>query len=393
LALARQVGDPILIGKAQWSFGLDQRFKDPQRAVESFQEALRLVQDMDSPEARELAAVVFLDLSVTRLVMGRLRQAQATMDEATARLRALDNRPLLADTLGGGAWIRQMRGEAAEARARTAEGLRISHEIGNPWGVVYNESVLQMIETDAGHLEQVLSAAADLLARAHTVGFPGFVGMNLMITSRAWLEAGQFERGLAVAQAYETAHQGTEALWRTINAGTLGRALMAKGDLEGAGAVLEPLWREGEDASDRMEGLTFAGPAIADWALESGRLDHGLRFCNWLVGFFEAEEGKRVAGELRYYRGRIHRALGDLEAAEADLSRARELLVRAEADILVWRVDAGLADLFQARGQAGQAAEHRRQAVERVQQLASGIADPQLRASFLARPDVQKLLG
>lgn len=86
------------------------------------------------------------------------------------------------------------------------------------------------------------------------------------------------------------------------------------------------------------------------------------------------------------------RAAEDL-GAEHELTLARELLARAEVSVVLWRVDAELAALYAERGDPEKAADHHRRAVELVQRLAAGIQDPALRASFLARPDVQRVLA
>jgi hypothetical protein len=75
------------------------------------------------------------------------------------------------------------------------------------------------------------------------------------------------------------------------------------------------------------------------------------------------------------------------------LTSARELLVQAEVNVLLWRVDSELAAFWVERGEPEKADDHHRRAVALVQRLAAGIQDPALRASFLARPDVQRVLA
>jgi hypothetical protein len=92
-------------------------------------------------------------------------------------------------------------------------------------------------------------------------------------------------------------------MWTVYGAGFRGQALLDSGDIAGAGAVLEPLWHEGEDARSRLEGFFTAGPAIAEWALRAGRLEHGLRFCDWLVDSFNPQGAARLLGPVRFFRG------------------------------------------------------------------------------------------
>jgi hypothetical protein len=124
-----------------------------------------------------------------------------------------------------------------------------------------------------------------------------------------------------------------------------------------------------------------------------GRLDDLERFCAWLLPHLASSGAKRYEGELLYWRGRLRVAQGDLPAAAADLDRAREILDQAEAKIALWRVDAALAEVHAATGDHRSALEAGRRAAAMVESLAAGIANEDLRRSFLARPDVAQVLG
>jgi hypothetical protein len=135
-----------------------------------------------------------------------------------------------------------------------------------------------------------------------------------------------------------------------------------------------------------------AGTAFAEWTLVTGRLGLGLSFCDWMLGRLEPEEVWRSIGEMRYWRGRIHLAAGNPARAEADLLEARRHLARAGVPILIWKIDAALADLYHGRGDLAAEAAARANARGGIAQLAEGIRDEVLRRSFLDRADVQKVL-
>ena len=129
--------------------------------------------------------------------------------------------------------------------------------------------------------------------------------------------------------------------------------------------MLEPLWRVGDDTVQASQGFVVAGPAFAAWTLATGRLDLGLSFADWMLGRLEPEEVWRITGEMRYWRGRILLAAGDLSRAEADLLEAHSRLAHAGVVILTWKIDAALADLYHERGDmAAEAATRETHAAE-----------------------------
>ena len=393
--LAQQSGEPILEGRALWNMGLYHRFRNPSAAIEHLQGTLELARSADPEDIpmAELAANALIDLSVSYIVGGQFRRAFASRQQAVTAYRSLDNPSLLADALGGLALISYFLGDTGQSRAYAEEGAKISESIDNPWGVVYSSWPLLEMEIDAGKFESALAKSARHLELARTVGFPVFRGIALGLIARIRLELGQAEL------AKEMAGQASEALemmgvesWTTWGKAVAGTARLAAGDIAGARASFEPMWRPGDDPVNALQGLMVAGPGIAAWSALDGRLEHGLAFCDWLLGHEEAEGAWRFAGEMLYQRGMILNQLGDPQQAEADLQRARELLEHAKVPILMWRADAALAELFTKAGQDEQAATAHRRARDGIERLAGSIRDDALRQSFLSRPDVRRLL-
>jgi hypothetical protein len=181
-------------------------------------------------------------------------------------------------------------------------------------------------------------------------------------------------------------------VWHTFSCGVASRPLIRRGELDPARRMLAPLWRPGDDPVDDFEGFFMAAPVIAELALLEKELDFGLGFCTWFVTRLEAEEVWRLAAEMRYWRGRIALARGDPAAAQADLLEARARLAASEVHVLLWKVDAVLADLYRALGYGEAAESAQAQAAAGVQRLAGGIRDDALRRSFLGRLDVRSVL-
>jgi tetratricopeptide (TPR) repeat protein len=394
--LAHQSGEPILEGRALWNMGLHNRFRDPKAAVQYLQETLGLARlaDPEDVQMRELAANALIDLSVSYIVGGELRKALSSRQQAVVAYRELDNPPLLADALGGLSLILYFFGETTQSRAYAQEGAKISQATDNPWGVVYNGWAPNEMDIDAGNFEAALEKSARHLETARRVGFPVFTGVLLAQIARVHLEVGQFELATQFADqgSKELISMGT-ASWTSWGRGVAGGARVASGDISGARALLEPMWQPGDNPVNSIQGLIVAGPVIAAWSAADGRLNHGLAFCDWILGYTEPEGAWRFVGQMLYERGKILQRLGDSLQAEADLLRALKLLENSGARVLTWRVNAALAEVYAEAGQDDRAEAARDQAKVGIGRLADGIRDDSLRRSFLNHPEVQWGLG
>jgi tetratricopeptide (TPR) repeat protein len=347
-ASAEAAGIPLLIGRALWNYGLYYRFFDPFAAEAYLQQARAVALAAPSPNERllDLAANAALDSMIAMIVCAKLRKALDYGTRAIEEYRALGNKQFLADAIGGVSLIQYYQGVGAAAQTLSEEGVRISQEIDSPWGVTYNEWRLAEMEIDRGDYSRVIGRLAVRRAVAHSLGFPIFIGMVVSQAARAYLNQGRPDLALPLcdesADAFESVQQASWMIWA---AGIRALPRLRLGDLAAARRLLEPVWRAGESYALSMQGFMQAGPMIAEWALTDGRIEYGLCFCDWALQAFEAEDALRLAGEMRYWRGRLRHAAGDDEGARADLHQARAWLAGSDALLLVTRVDEALAQV------------------------------------------------
>ena len=181
-----------------------------------------------------------------------------------------------------------------------------------------------------GVVRDAAARIADLQALgAHFDGGPGRPDLALPLCDES-------------ADAFESMQQASWTLW---GKGIRALPRLRLGDLAGARELLESLWREGERYTMGFQGFMETGPVIAEWALADGCIGYGLRFCDWLLPQFEAEDALRLAGEMRYWRGQLRRAANQADGAVADLMQAREWLIRCDARTLLVKVDEALAQV------------------------------------------------
>ena len=120
-----------------------------------------------------------------------------------------------------------------------------------------------------------------------------------------------------------------------------------------------------------------------DVALAEEYLDHlGQRDGD---GRRDRIEYRRAYAGLARWQGRLGQALSHLEEARV---LAEEIGLPGE----LWQIQAALADLYQSQGEPVRASQAFAQAATVVRELTGTIEDEALRTSFLAAPQVRRIL-
>jgi predicted ATPase/DNA-binding CsgD family transcriptional regulator/DNA-binding XRE family transcriptional regulator len=129
VALARELGDSLALGRAHYDVGLAWAFSDDvARAAVAYEEAVSLLRTTGVPlwEAMALA-----ELGDTRLMMGDVAGAVPLLDEALALHRRSEFPVRIAVTLGERAHAARMQGDQALASRLFIESMTVAAEIGS----------------------------------------------------------------------------------------------------------------------------------------------------------------------------------------------------------------------------------------------------------------------
>lgn len=390
LALAQRAGAFELIARTLWNRGLAHRFFEPQRAMDDFAEALRLA---EAENLRELAAYVRLDSQVALALLGRGRQARASAQQALAEFRALDLKPMIADALETLAYYAITRGEPAAARAFAEEGLTISHTLANLWGILNNQLELLILDLGAGDLSCVLLRGETALQGTRQLGSPPFILNCYALLTQACLQLNQLTRAHAWADEAAGAFGSDKGSVFSHWAHWLqAMVLIKEGEEARARTLLTPLIQRNEFPLTPFDRYGWVGQTMAELALLENRLDEGLELCSGFLRRFEQQEQAGLAAAMYYWRAKLHHARGDVMDAEQDALRASELLAMAENRILLWRADALLADIYQARGNETAARKCRDDARTSIQYIAEH-SPLELRESLLGADEIRQVMS
>lgn len=387
LDLATQSGNQEMICRTLWNFGLAYRFEDPPRAAEYLDKALVMAREA---KLDEMIAFALIDLMGTMRLKGSWKRGIEYGLEALERFRKLDSKPMIADVLGGLGAMWQIAGETAKSRQAAIEGVQICETIGNPWGYHVSRNNLVEIAFAHGEIMQTIVDGEALLAGGREIGFPLFVGLPLMLLSRANLELNQLDRALGLAQESAAALVPMKSIWINYSNGYLGRVHLRRGELDRAHQLLDPLMKIDAETDAQFYGFLTVALAIAELALVEQRFDEGLQYCDWFLERCAEEDLWGFGDEMLFMRARLYFAKNNLEWAESDLIRAREHLERAENNLLLWRVHALLAQVHKARSELAEASESGDSAKRLIAEIADKISDAILRDGFLSREDVKQ---
>ena len=129
LALARELGDPLALGRAHFAAGMAWAFSDDvARAAVAYEQAVALLR---TTGVTSWEALALGELGDTRLMMGDVAEAVLLLDEALALHRRIEFPLGIALTLGERAHAARMQGDQVLAARLFAESIAVAAEIGS----------------------------------------------------------------------------------------------------------------------------------------------------------------------------------------------------------------------------------------------------------------------
>jgi predicted ATPase/DNA-binding CsgD family transcriptional regulator len=168
VALARELGDPLALGRAHYDVGLAWAFADDMaRAAVAYEEAVSLLRTTGVPlwEAMALA-----ELGDTRLMMGDVSEAASLLDEALALHRRSEFPVRIAVTLGERAHAARMQGDQVLASRLFAESMTVAAELGSERFLLGAVAGLAGVALALGQPERAARLLGAVETRAKTSG-------------------------------------------------------------------------------------------------------------------------------------------------------------------------------------------------------------------------------
>jgi class 3 adenylate cyclase/tetratricopeptide (TPR) repeat protein len=392
IGLARELHDRQAESKALWNLMILNVFTggDPAEAVDAGERSLSIARELN---AREQIAFTLNDLWRPYAAIGDLRASRACLEEARPLWREMGNLPMLCENLSSTSALLGLRGETDQALALCDEAYAIAAEIGNPWGQSYSLLNAYHVDVDQGNLGRAMDRMRECIQLSELAGFVIPQSITRAELGALYANLGELERGRALAEeGLEIARERSQ-LAVPIVMGSLAEIQLLAGELGEAEATIAG------SGIERLPGpIHFAAAAHVE--LLRGRLasamgDHGraAEIADSVLEWLRRLDIRPFIPAALLLKGKSLLSGGGPAEAETALLEARSEAERLGFRTILWRIDTELGGLSAADGDATRTTELRGEAGSVIEQIAESIDDTELRASFLALPDVRAALS
>jgi tetratricopeptide (TPR) repeat protein len=393
--LARELADQAAEAKILWSLMLLNTFTggdvDERRALG--EKSVELARALD---LREQLAFSLLDVWYAYGGAGEWESAINVNREAELLWRELGNVPMLAETLMRMSYSYTVTGRYEEARHYADEALRLGQLSNNLESQAISRSIVGVTYLDRGEIEQGLSIMEEAVRLGEQVGSVTALGgaRSDMGWVYGWL--GNPVRGLEIAQTavdWLKAHVPLVSAWAMAS---YARLLVQMGRLDEATSAMAETgsYQAQQKRAGFMPFLWVrTGLAEAELAIAQERYAEGVSIMENLASDMERAGVKYLLSDVHYTRACALLALKRIDEAERSLAQAHTEATALGSRRVLWAIHAAMGEVAAARGLPAEAENHYQTARQIVYEIANHIDRPELRTSFLQRPDVRSLSG
>lgn len=336
---------------------------------------------------QEQVAAILNDIAEVYSDAGRAADGVAALKEARALWQELDNQPMLADNLSNtGVW-RIMQGDFQGAIACFDEAYDISTRIKNVWGQGYSRCVRGIAHWQEGRYDRTIQDFTIGPALSEEAGF--LIGQVLprMQLAFVYLELGCPHLGLEALQRLSDSH------WTSVPQFTpsLLVVLAAFQEVNGLAQAAASFPGNPDDV-DPAQGFWVFNYTSLSWIvrlLHSGRLEETVAMCNRHIDVIQGQGVVAFQTDARLFAGRALIQLGRTAEAREQLSIGRTLAEEIGQRRILWQILPLLVDLT---ADPDEADTLRAEAAAIMADIRDQLPTEELRAGFLALPDVRRVL-
>jgi class 3 adenylate cyclase/tetratricopeptide (TPR) repeat protein len=170
LSLAQELGDSRAESRAYWNLSLLGTYTngDAQQTIEFGEKAAAIARENKLSE--ELAFALH-DLARPYIMNGRVADSENALEEAAKIWRELGRYNMLADNRTSLSEFLALQGKLDQALALAKEGLQISRQSRNNWGIAYALGTLGQVLMEIGEVDRALASWEECLAAARQANF------------------------------------------------------------------------------------------------------------------------------------------------------------------------------------------------------------------------------
>ena len=393
LPLAQALGD--VAAQQQIELSLARTYKFGDRRIEPAIAHLRAAEELARKAGlREQLAWVKVELGVAFTSLGRLEQAEAVLTEAMEIFRELDQYPRVLSCLHNLAIIQMETGNFDNALSLLDEAYRANEALGSFTSVYALATTHNVIHILRGEYDRGFDAVLPALELNETQILSGLWIDIFQQMAWCYYDLGAYDNSLDCCQKAINHHVHASQTGRVPAFAMLALVEIRRGNLMEADAAVRKGWENFD-----LQWQTYAGwsethsilEAEAELALAQGELDRAARCAGQLLGKYDELKLRHFKPGILYLRARVELAAGNNEVAYQTLRDALALSDEMGARREVWAMCSALSQLETERGNETASAQLRERACAEATFIADHAGSPELRATFLAQPEVRRI--
>jgi tetratricopeptide (TPR) repeat protein len=390
LALAQELGERAAEAKIYWNLLLLNVFtNDADQALEHGKQSLAIAREYG---LREQLGYTLNDLGTfVYFSQGDLANSRRASEEAGEIWRELGNLPMLVDSLINIALNEFIAGHIERSLEISTQAHQIAVSIGNLWGQSYSLGAQASVYVYRGMADQAIPLADNSMRLGMQAGFTAIQSIDLIEKCVLYAILGAVGPGLQAAQkAIQVSYAGFRS-WRGLAYAGQAYFQVLGGKLDDAEASLNESKVSGYEPELMLHNPLYM---IASAELHLARGEYSTLLGNMKVYLEKLDKyGARAFlpfGHL--YHGIALQRSNRIPEARTSFMEGIQLADELQIHPVSWRARALLADLEQANGSLQDAARLLQEARSQAAFLAEHAGLPELKASFLALPEVQKVM-
>lgn len=365
----------------------------PGREPEAIQHGERALELAEGHQDNLLLAFLYNDVGRNHMFCGNAGRARKLLEAAEDRWRALENVPMLVDSLASTAGLDLYMGNLDAVSQRGQEAGRLARETGNAWAQAYSSTFQDAGAFRKGEYARALEIAEKSQEVASAAGFTVIYMLALYNLAELFLELGELDLALGRAEQCRDAAERLDHNWLAQPLATMAKVWMERGDLEKAQSLLGhfPLVYKG---SEDCFHIAYIQPtlAMAHLALAKGDWDEALDIARLTMEGLEKRGLRLIIPDANWIAGEALLAKDDSEAAAEVLGRGQQVAEAMGARRILWKVMVSRAAAEERLGELQKAERLRKDAAGIVRDMAQSLESTGYGDSFLARSDVRELL-
>ncbi len=390
LELAQKLDDQAAQAKIYWNLLLLSIFTNhPETALEYGEQSLSIARKFG---LREQLGYTLNDLgNFVYFEMGDLEKSREASEEASAIWRELGNQPMLTDALTNLAVNAFISGDFRKSLELSNQAYQIAISIDNLWGQAYSLGAQGYVYNLQGLVGEALSRIDQALHLGKHAGFIAIQSIALILKGQVYGLMGAIQAGIPIANEAIRVNKMSFPIWLSMAWADLAYLQVKKGELEEAEASLKEVNVSGFDPEVMLYNPMHL-MATGEYLFARGNYSVLLDYAKTYLEKVETYRATAFESYGQLYLGMAWQGLENSANARSAFQNAVRAADERQINPVSWRARARLADLEEASGDAVTAGRLRKEARQPIDTITEHAGTPELKASFLALPEVQKIL-